>query len=106
MRRPCLAVTHGSADLELILPMHCKALQLQVPECLRCGVDKGLGALETPGNAAKIHGKSMNAMKKSMKNNEKSMKIQLKSDGNPVNIAGAMPTSGSWPSDTSFSRAA
>ena len=23
--RPCCAVTHGSADLELILPMHCKA---------------------------------------------------------------------------------
>lgn len=42
--RPCCAVTHGSADLELILPMHCKALGLEVPEVLKSYADLRLAA--------------------------------------------------------------
>jgi len=37
--RPCCAVTHGSADLELMLPLNCKALGLEVPAVLRRYVD-------------------------------------------------------------------
>lgn len=37
--RPCCAVTHGSADLELTLPRHCKSLGLAVPRVLRKYVD-------------------------------------------------------------------
>jgi len=37
--RPCCAVTHGSADLELMLPLNCRALGLEVPAVLRRYVD-------------------------------------------------------------------
>ncbi|CAK0885488.1 unnamed protein product [Prorocentrum cordatum] len=42
--RPCCAVAHGSADLELVLPMHCKALGLEVPAVLQRYVDLRLAA--------------------------------------------------------------
>lgn len=38
------AVAHGSADLELVLPMHCKALGILVPACLQKYVDLRLAA--------------------------------------------------------------
>eukprot|EP00930_Biecheleria_cincta_P036061 TRINITY_DN24761_c0_g1_i1.p1 TRINITY_DN24761_c0_g1~~TRINITY_DN24761_c0_g1_i1.p1 ORF type:complete len:546 (+),score=88.75 TRINITY_DN24761_c0_g1_i1:50-1687(+) len=37
--RPCCAVAHGSADLELILPMHCRALGLKVPRVFEQYID-------------------------------------------------------------------
>lgn len=37
--RPCCAVTHGSADLELMLPLNCRAQGLEVPRVLRRYVD-------------------------------------------------------------------
>lgn len=42
--RPCCAVAHGSADLELVLPMHCKALGLEVPSVLQTYSDLRLAA--------------------------------------------------------------
>lgn len=42
--RPCCAVTHGCADLELVLPQHCRALGLKVPSVLEKYVDLRLAA--------------------------------------------------------------
>jgi len=39
INRPCCAVAHGSADLELVLPMHCRALGVQMPKVLETYVD-------------------------------------------------------------------